>query len=387
MLTLKFTKRLLNLLLPALLITIPAFGQDKSVFNKQKPPSAAEKETAAETSAKSDASAEADASAKTGGDDSSSASKSSSDTSSRKPAKSPVQFVLNHELAATDKSKHVSFELFPESKPARLPKFNGPVKRTSPLPQKEAAPADGEHSAEDLAKKLSNPVSSLISFPIQTNFDFGMGSGGSGWRMTMNIQPVIPIALNPKWNLISRTILPIIHQGNVVAPGTGQSGLGDTVQSFFISPNKSEPFIWGLGPVVLIPTATNEFLGSDQLGLGPTLVVLKQQGHWTYGALFNHIWRVAGGAGKPNVNSTFIQPFLNYSTKDAWTYGINTESTYDWTGSSWSVPIHFTVSKVVRFGKQPISFGGQLRCWVTSPTGGPESCGFRAIVTGIFPKK
>jgi hypothetical protein len=391
MLTLEFSKRLLNLLLPALLITVPAFGQNKSVVNKQSTPRAAEQATTVETSAKTDADDSSSCAASKSLSDTSSDAPSSdtprSDTSSRKPAKSSrVRFVLNHELTAGERGKHASFELFPESKPARVPKFNESAKRPATLPQKTAAP-EAEHSAEELAKKLSNPVSSLISFPIQTNFDFGMGSGGSGWRMTMNVQPVIPIALSPRWNLISRTILPIIHQGNVVAPGTGQSGLGDTVQSFFISPNKTEPFIWGLGPVVLIPTATNEFLGSDQLGLGPTLVVLKQQGPWTYGALFNHIWRVAGGDDKPSVNATFMQPFLNYSTKDGWTYGINTESTYDWTGSSWSVPIHFSVSKVVRFGKQPISFGGQLRCWATSPTGGPESCGVRAIVTGIFPKK
>jgi hypothetical protein len=404
MFTSEFAKRLLNLLLPALLITIsalliavPALGQNESVINKQSTRIATKQATTANTSAKTDAD---DAASET--DDSSSSTSSMSDTSrsdtradisrsdtsSRKQAKSSrVHFVLSHELTATEKDKHASFELFPESKPARVPTFNEPARRNRTLPQKDATPEAGEHSAEELAKKLSNPVSSLISFPIQSNFDFGMGPGGSGWRMTMNIQPVIPIALNPKWNLISRTILPIIHQGNVVAAGTGQSGLGDAVQSFFISPNKTEPFIWGVGPVVLIPTATNEFLGSDQLGLGPTLVVLKQQGHWTYGALFNHIWRVAGGDGKPNVNSTFMQPFLNYSTKSAWTYGLNTESTYDWTGSSWSVPIHFSVSKVVRFGKQPISFGGQLRCWANSPTGGPEGCGFRAIVTGIFPKK
>jgi hypothetical protein len=374
-------KRLLNLLLPVLLITIPAFAQDKSVDTKQAPPNAsAEKEATAKT-VESPQDADAVASSV------STASKTAA-TTATKTAK--VHFDLNRELSPTKKSKRASFELFPASRPARVPKFNEAANGTTGttvLPQKEAAPEAGEHSAEDLAKKLSNPVSSLISFPIQSNFDFGMGSGGSGWRTTMNVQPVIPIALSPKWNMISRTIVPIIHQGNVVAPGTGQSGLGDILQSFFFSPNKTEPFIWGVGPAILIPTATNEFLGNDQLGLGPTVVVLKQKGPWTVGTLWNHIWRVAGGSGRPKVNSDFIQPFLNYSTKDAWTYGINTESTYDWTGSSWSIPVHFTVSKVVRFGKQPISFGGQLRCWVTSPTGGPESCGFRAIVTGIFPKK
>jgi hypothetical protein len=163
-----------------------------------------------------------------------------------------------------------------------------------------AAPQD----TQALAKKLANPVASLISFPIQMNFDFGMGTGG-GWRMTTNIQPVVPIALNKDWNLISRTILPIIRQGNVVAQGTGQTGLGDVVQSIFLSPNKTEPVIWGIGPAALIPTATNSSLGSRQWGLGPTAVVLKQRGPWTVGALWNHIWRVSGGNGRSKVNARF----------------------------------------------------------------------------------
>jgi hypothetical protein len=246
-------------------------------------------------------------------------------------------------------------------------------------------PAAADDTAE-LAKKLSNPIASLISFPLQSNFDFRMGTG-SGWRQTLNVQPVIPVKLNDKWNLISRTILPIIHQGNVTGPETSQSGLGDIVQSFFFSPNKTEPFIWGVGPVILIPSATKDVLGGKQLGLGPTVVMLKQEHGWTYGILWNHIWRVAGGSGRPNVNADFLQPFLTYSTKDAWTYALNTESTYDWTGNHWAVPIHFQVSKIVRFGKHPVSFGGALRCWATSPTGGPEGCGPRIVVTALFPKK
>lgn len=357
-------RRILILVLPLLLFTLPALAQNKpAVAAKGTSHEFVENEPNAETTGTTD---EVD---------------SSSSTSSKKSG--VTHFELHPELAAGGKSKS-SFELFPASKPARVPTLNGTANASQAQPQEPAA--GGADDAAELSKKLSNPVSSLISFPIQSNFDFGMGSG-SGWKMTMNIQPVIPVALNKEWNLISRTIIPIVHQSNVVAEGTSQSGLGDIVQSFFISPNKTEPFIWGVGPVVLIPTATNQFLGSKQLGLGPTVVVLKQQEGWTVGALWNHIWRVAGGSGRPRVNADFIQPFLAYSTKDGWTYNLNTESTYDWTGNSWSVPVHFTVSKIVRFGKQPISFGGALRCWVTSPTGGPEGCGPRIVVTGIFPKK
>jgi hypothetical protein len=122
--------------------------------------------------------------------------------------------------------------------------------------------------AQELAKKLANPVASLISVPLQSNFDFRMGTA-SGWRYTLNVQPVIPVALSSTWNMISRTIIPIIHQSNVTGPNTSQSGLGDTVQSLFFSPNKTEPFIWAIGPVALIPTGTNANLGAQKWGLGP----------------------------------------------------------------------------------------------------------------------
>jgi len=252
---------------------------------------------------------------------------------------------------------------------------------TNSTTKQQTAATDDTH---ELAKKLSNPVATLISFPLQSKFDFGMGKG-SGWRYTLNVQPVIPFVITPKWNLISRTILPIVHQHNVAGVGT-QTGLGDLSQSFFFSPTDSKRFIWGVGPQLLIPTATNSFLGSRKFGIGPSLLVLKQEEGWTYGTLANHVWSVAGSNNHPDVNSTFIQPFLSYNTKDAWTYGLNAEASYDWTGNHWNIPIHVTISKLTKFGNRPVSVGGALRCWATSSPGGPEGCGFRIIVTPLFPK-
>ena len=258
------------------------------------------------------------------------------------------------------------------------------------VPPKTAVTAPPQAPATDgaeLAKKLANPLATMISLPFQYNFDHGMGPRGDGTRSTLNIQPVVPFALNKDWNLISRTIVPVIHQSGITGPGEGQTGIGDIVQSLFFSPNKSEPFIWGVGPAILVPTATNKALGARQLGLGPTVVVLKQQKGWTVGALWNHIWRVAGGSGRPSVNADFIQPFLAYGTKSAWTFSLNTESSYDWKGKAWSVPIHFTVAKLLRFGKRPVQFTGGIRCWAASPAGGPQDCGVRFVVTPLFPKK
>ncbi len=240
----------------------------------------------------------------------------------------------------------------------------------------------------DLAKQLSNPVASLISVPFQLNYDSGYGPE-DGYRVTLNFQPVIPITLNDEWNLISRTILPIITQEDVAGPSGTQSGLGDTTQSFFFSPKAPGlgGIIWGAGPALLLPTGTDDLLGSGKWGAGPTAVALKQSGPWTVGILANHIWSFAGEQDRAKVNSTYLQPFLSYTTPDAWTFGINTESTYDWTTESWSVPINLTVAKLVKFGEQPVSFTVGARYWAETPESGPDGWGFRGVVTFLFPKK
>jgi len=239
----------------------------------------------------------------------------------------------------------------------------------------------------DLAKKLSNPIASLISVPFQYNYDGGYGPT-DGHKATLNIQPVIPFDLNDNWEVISRTIVPLTSQEDIVGDSGNQFGLGDTLQSFFFSPKQPGPggLIWGVGPAILLPTATEPLLGGEKLGLGPTGVMLKQEGPWTYGALANHIWSVAGDGGRADVSSTFLQPFISYTTHDAWTFALNTESTYDWESNQWSVPINLSVSKLVTFDKQPVSFQLGARYWAESPDGGPQGWGVRAAITFLFPK-
>jgi hypothetical protein len=259
--------------------------------------------------------------------------------------------------------------------------------QTVPVPSgtSQTAASASSSSGEELAKKLNNPVASLSSVPFQSDFDFGLGTNKDGFRYTATLRPVVPVTLNKDWYMISRTVLPIISQSNVIGTSS-QAGLGDTVQSFFFSPNKTTPFIWGAGPALLVPTATDHLLGTQKFGIGPTIVVLKQQSGWTYGMLLNHIWSVAGAHNRSDVNSTFLQPFLGYTTKSLWTFLVNSESSYDWTGRDWSVPIHVTATKLMRFGKLPVSAGGGLRCWATSPPSGPHGCGLRLVVTALFPK-
>jgi hypothetical protein len=239
---------------------------------------------------------------------------------------------------------------------------------------------------EDLAKQLANPISSLISVPIQGNYDTNIGSSEKGDRLTFNVQPVVPISLGDDWNMISRTILPIIYQDSTTPLGGEQFGLGDTVQSLFFSPKEIGPsgIIWGVGPVFALPTGTDALLSSGRWGAGPTGVVLKQTGPLTVGALANHIWSFTDSDRTQEVSTTFMQPFVAYSQM-GWTFTLLTETSYNWTADEWTVPIIAAVSKLSSIGNQPVSYQLGGRYWAVSPDAGPKDFGFRFSMIFLFP--
>lgn len=235
--------------------------------------------------------------------------------------------------------------------------------------------------AQDLAKQLSNPVSSLISVPFQVNYDRDIGPEDDD-KVLLNVQPVIPVSISENWNLISRTIVPLSSTG-----GGRADGLGDIVQSVFFSPKEptASGWIWGAGPVILAPTASDDMLGLEKWGAGPTAVALKQADGWTYGVLANHIWSFAGEEDRPDVNATFLQPFLSYSTPSATTFYLNTESTYDWESETWSVPLNAGVNQVVKAGGQLMQVGIGTGYWIESPENGPEGWRVRINLALLYP--
>ena len=246
----------------------------------------------------------------------------------------------------------------------------------------------GADEAAELAKKLANPIASLISMPAQYNYDKYGGSNDGASVHRLNIQPVIPISLAAEWNLITRTIVPLIDQQDFPVDAMNESGLGDIVASQFFSPKAPTAggWIWGVGPVELLPSASDDMLGGEKWGLGPTGVALKQAGPWSVGLLANHIWSVAGDDDRGDISATFLQPFVSYITKTKTTLAVQTESTYDWKAEAWSVPVIGQVSQMLKIGPQILQFSIGAKYWAEAPDNGPDGWGLRTQLTFLFPQ-
>ena len=234
--------------------------------------------------------------------------------------------------------------------------------------------------AADLAQELANPLAAIISVPFQLNYDDSLGPTESGNRTTLNLQPIVPFGLDNGANIITRTIIPYIRQDDVV-PGTSQSALGDVLFSAWYSRTTETNLTWGIGPVVRLPTFTD--VSSDTWAASITGIALRQTGPWTFGALANHLWYLESAPETPT-NTTFVQPFIAYSTPDAWTFSLQSESSYDWEAGQWAVPVNAAVSKLAVIGGRPVNFQAGAGYWLESPEGGPEGWRFRAQVQFVF---
>lgn len=240
---------------------------------------------------------------------------------------------------------------------------------------------------EQLAKAAQNPVGDLISLPFQNNTSFGIGPNDRTLNV-LNIQPVYPINMSSKWNLITRTIAPIITQPDIASESGSTTGLGDINFTAFLSPAAPGKWIWGAGPAILLPTATDDQLGSGKWGLGPSLVVLTMNGPWVYGVLVNNVWSVAGDKDRGDVNAFLLQYFINYNMADGWYVVSAPIITANWEAPSegrWVVPFGGGAGKILRLGKLPLNAQVQAYYNVEKPEFGPD-WSLRAQLQLMFPK-
>jgi len=248
----------------------------------------------------------------------------------------------------------------------------------------EAPPGDGEQA--DLAKKLSNPISDLVSVPFQFNWEQGVGPDDQT-RFILNVQPVIPFKVGEKTNLVMRVIVPFVSQPPLFPGGEPTGGVGDVVTSFFLAPHTGS-LIWGVGPVFSLPSTAEPALGTEKWSIGPTFVLLKQSGAATYGMLWNQLWSVSGNHERADVDQMFVQPFFAVTTKKALTFTLQSESTCNFEADhdKWTIPVNFLVSKVAGFGPFPASYVLGVGAFVEKPEGGPE-WKLRAAITLLLPNK
>jgi hypothetical protein len=251
--------------------------------------------------------------------------------------------------------------------------------------------AHAELSAEELAKLAQNPVANLISLPFQNNTNLNYGPLKKTQNI-LNIQPVIPFEVSPEWNIITRTIVPVISQPALFEGDSRTNGIGPTDFSAFLSPaDPKGGVIWGAGPIVQIPTTSDSKLGSYRWGLGPTFVILHldKGDPWVYGFLVNNVWSVGTGAGGA-YNNFLLQPFLNYNFEEHPGLYLTSSPilTADWKApgsQQWTVPIGGGIGKIFHLGKLPVNTQISAYYNVVKPDFGPN-WQIRAQVQLMFPK-
>lgn len=238
--------------------------------------------------------------------------------------------------------------------------------------------------AEEVAKKLANPVANMVSVPFQYDYYHGLGANGQGTAQTLIVQPVIPIDLRNGDNIIMRPVTTTVWENKL--NGFSGYGLNSIVLETYYTPKTGSSLIFGLGPVVATPAGSSGRFGSQQTGAGITGVALDRKGPWTYGALLYQTWSLGGNGASGTQNNFYWQPFLVYVTPSAWTFTINSQSTYNYDVHKAVNPYNFTVGKLVVHGGLPVNYTLGVSYMGTTLPGGPSGFGGRAQVTFAFPE-
>jgi hypothetical protein len=239
-----------------------------------------------------------------------------------------------------------------------------------------------------IAKQAQNPVASLISVPFQNNLNFGVGPK-DGEQNVLDIQPVVPFHLTDDWNLITRTIVPVIYEPYISPTSGNATGLGDAQVALYFSPAApKDSIIWGVGPAIAFPTATERYLGQGKFGAGLSAVVLTIRGPWLIGLLATDSASVAGESDRPDVHQFLAQPFVNFNFPRGWYLASSPIITANWKATSderWTVPLGGGGGKILRIGKQRVNAYVQVFDNVVHPHDAGNWT-LRAQVQLLFPK-
>ena len=265
---------------------------------------------------------------------------------------------------------------------------NPPASAAKPPPATAGQDQDATpNNTEALQKAVQNPVANLISVPIQDNSNFNIGTANRTQNV-LNIQPVIPSHLTTDWNLITRIIQPIIWQPYPDQGSGGNYGFGDMNPTFFLTPARASSFIWGAGPTLVLPTATDPSLGQGKWSIGPAFVGLMQPGHWTLGALINNVWSYAGDSSRASVNQMTLQYFVNYNLSHGWYLTSQPIITANWAAGGkdvWTVPFGGGIGRITKVGFQPINLSAQLYVTPIRPANS-SPWGIRLQIAFLFPQ-
>jgi hypothetical protein len=276
--------------------------------------------------------------------------------------------------------------------PSFLSVVGASAQEPTSTPGKEPTPAaakpDDSSSTEELAKKAQNPIADLISVPFQNNINFNYGPRHLT-QDVLNIQPVLPFTLTQDWNLITRWILPIIHQPSLAKGDSSDTGLGDLNPTLFLSTSVASDLLVGFGPTFLFPTASSSQLGTEKWGMGPSAVAVWMPGHWVVGSLINNIWSYAGPTSREAVNEMTLQYFLNYNLPDGWYLSSAPIITANWEAERdadiWTVSVGGGVGKLLRIGRLPVNTQVQAFWNAEAPRHGGDWT-LRTQLQFLFPK-
>jgi hypothetical protein len=251
------------------------------------------------------------------------------------------------------------------------------------------ANAHAELSEEELAKLAQNPVGNLISVPFQNNTNFNFGPEG-GTQNVLNIQPVIPISVSDDWNIITRTILPIVSMPALSPDIPSLSGISNTTLTAFLSPANPGHWIWGVGPVFQLPTNSNAELGNKNFGAGASFVVLHLEhgSPWVYGFLMNNVWSTTTSKQGGAYNTGLLQPFVNFNFASGFYLTSSPIMTVNWKAQGsqqFTVPMGGGAGKIIHLGRLPVNCSLAAYYSVDKPEYG-SNWNIRAQAQFMFPK-